>query len=227
MNARSSNHVDDALATQRRYYDLRAPDYMNPAAPSSRRGTDVFGESAARTVVDELAPRGDVLELACGPGGFTAELVRHAATVTAVDASEQMLARNRAEVGASNVTYVHADLFDWRPDRTYGVVFFGFWLSHVPPARFDEFWQLVRRCVGDGGRVAFVDEDERGKHSDDVRIVDGVPLARRSLGDGRELDVVKLFWNADELTDRLRAIGWSFDIRLVGDVFMYGVGAPA
>jgi len=51
--------------------------------------------------------------------------------------------------------------------------------------------------------------------------------ARRSLGDGRQLDVVKLFWNADELTDRLRAIGWSFDIRLVADVFMYGVGAPA
>ncbi len=31
---------------------------------------------------------------------------------------------------------------------------------------------------------------------------------------------------ADELRDRLRAIGWKFDIRLVGDVFMYGVGTP-
>jgi hypothetical protein len=57
-------------------------------------------------------------------------------------------------------------------------------------------------------------------------VVDGVPLARRSLGDGRALDVIKLFWNADELAARLHAIGWSFDIRLVGDVFMYGVGAP-
>jgi 2-polyprenyl-3-methyl-5-hydroxy-6-metoxy-1,4-benzoquinol methylase len=42
--------------------------------------------------------------LAPGPGGFTRELARHAATVTAVDASEPMLARNRAEVDASNVT---------------------------------------------------------------------------------------------------------------------------
>jgi demethylmenaquinone methyltransferase/2-methoxy-6-polyprenyl-1,4-benzoquinol methylase len=227
VSAGSNERVDTAIAMQRRYYDLRAPDYLNIAAPSSRRGTEVFGESRARTVVDELAPRGDVLELAPGPGGFTRELARHATTVTAVDASEPMLARNRAEVEAANVTYIQADLFDWQPSRTYDVVFFGFWLSHVPPARFDRFWAMVRRCVADNGRVAFVDEDDRGRDADEVRVVDGMPLARRALGDGQELDVIKLFWNADELTTRLRAIGWAFDIRLVGDVFMYGVGTPS
>jgi hypothetical protein len=28
----------------------------------------------------------------------------------------------------------------WRPDRRYDVVFFGFWLSHVPLERFAAFW---------------------------------------------------------------------------------------
>jgi demethylmenaquinone methyltransferase/2-methoxy-6-polyprenyl-1,4-benzoquinol methylase len=226
VSSEASSRVDDAIAAQRRYYDLRAPDYLNPAAPADRRRRAEVDPTIARTLVDELAPRGDVLELACGPGGFTVELVRHATTITAVDGSERMLARNRTEVGDPNVTYVHADLFDWQPSRTYDVVFFGFWLSHVPPARFDEFWDLVRRCLRDGGRVAFVDEDDRGKDADDVRVVDGVPLARRELADGRRLDVIKLFWNADELGARLRAIGWTFDIRQVGDVFMYGVGTP-
>ena len=225
MNARSSNHVDDALATQRRYYDLRAPDYMNPAAPSSRRGTDVFGESAARTVVDELAPRGDVLELACGPGGFTLELVRHAATVTAVDASEQMLARNRAEVDASNVTYVHADLFDWRPDRTYDVVFFGFWLSHVPAERFESFWSLVADCLRPDGRVFFVDDWYRT----DEELIEGEqsPIVQRRLNDGTAFRVVKVPHEPADLQRRLDRIGWRVEVHPTAGPYYWGSGRPA
>jgi demethylmenaquinone methyltransferase/2-methoxy-6-polyprenyl-1,4-benzoquinol methylase len=217
---------DDAIAAQIRYYDLRAPDYLNPTAPSDRRDRGTFEPTLARVVIDDLAPSGDVLELACGPGAFTAELARHAATVTAVDASPQMLSRNRAEVDAPNVVYVHVDLFDWRPERRYDLVFFGFWLSHVPPMRFDDFWQLVRACVRDDGRVAFVDEDDRGTVNDDVQIVDNVPLARRTLHDGRQFDVIKLFWNPDDLTAHLRALDWAFHIRRIDDTCMYGVGTP-
>ena len=78
----------------------------------------------------------------------------------------------------------------------------------------------------DDGRVAFVDEDDRGTDNDDVRVHEGVPLARRTLGDGREFDVIKLFWNPDELIARLQPLGWDFDIRRVQDTFMYGVGTP-
>jgi hypothetical protein len=38
------------------------------------------------------------------------------------------------------VTYIAADIFDWQPQHRYDAVFFGFWLSHVPPVTFDEFW---------------------------------------------------------------------------------------
>jgi SAM-dependent methyltransferase len=215
--------ADEAIRAQKQYYDLRAPDYLSPHG-SDRRKPGTLDQSDARVLVDELAPRGDVLELACGPGGFTAELARHATTITAVDASPQMLARNRAEVASANVRYVEADLFDWRPERAYDLVFFGFWLSHVPGERFDEFWQLVRAAVRDGGRVAFVDEDDRAAANDDVRTIDGVPLARRRLTDGREFDVIKLFWNPDDLAARLDTLGWTFDIRRVLDTFIYGVG---
>src|SRR5262245_25176768 len=130
---------DDALRTQRAYYDLYAPHYLR-AMPTRDVGPAVLELPDATAVVDELRPTGAVLELACGSGVFTERLARHADTVTAVDASGAMLARNRSEVARPNVRYVQADLFDWRPDRTYDLVFFGFWLSHVPPARFDAFW---------------------------------------------------------------------------------------
>jgi len=45
------------------------------------------------------------------------------------------------------VRFIQADLFAWRPDRRYDVVFMGFWLSHVPAERFASFWSLVADCL--------------------------------------------------------------------------------
>jgi ubiquinone/menaquinone biosynthesis C-methylase UbiE len=73
---------------------------------------------------------GGVLELAGGTGWWTARLASTAAQLTVIDASPEVLAINRQRV-ATDVTYVVADVFEWRPDRAYDVVFFSFWLSHV------------------------------------------------------------------------------------------------
>jgi demethylmenaquinone methyltransferase/2-methoxy-6-polyprenyl-1,4-benzoquinol methylase len=135
-----------------------------------------------------------------------------------------MLAINRERVADPKVTYVQADLFDWEPDRAYDAVFFGAWLSHVPPGSFDDFWTLVRRCLAPDGRVAFEDEDERAAGYDDVQLIDGVPVARRTLSDGREFGIVKVFWRPEDLESHLRASGWDISIRRVGDSLMYGVG---
>lgn len=216
------------IESQKRFYDLRAPDYLT-GAPSDRRGTGCdtgIPERDRRTIVDELPLTGDVLELGCGPGGFTRELARHARLVTAVDSSSTMLARNELEVARPNVRYIHADVFEWVPDTTYDSVFFGFFLSHVPPALFESFWRLVRACLRSGGQVAFVDEDDRVAHYDDVRVADGVPVARRSLGDGQEFDIVKVFWKPHELETKLRNLGWDISVRCVGD-YLYGTGTSA
>lgn len=195
MGDRSEQDATAAvIESQKRFYDLRAPDYLTGAA-SDRVGAKPdqgMPADTRRQLVDEVLPFSAVLELGCGPGGFTRELARHASEVTALDAAPRMLERNRLEVGASNVRYVEADLFDWEPGTTYDLVFFGFVVSHIPPDRFDTFWDLVRRCLMPTGRVAFVDEARRVAHYDDVRVEHGIPLARRRLVDGREFDIVKV-----------------------------------
>jgi len=163
-----------------------------------------------------------VLELACGSGAFTREVVRHARTLTCVDGSPEMLKRNRETVADPQVEYICADLFRWQPPRTYDDVVFGFWLSHVPPARFERFWDLVASCLGPGGRAVFVDENERGAaHEADHSDVD-LPTARRRLSDGRTFEIAKVFWNERELERRLAAIGWDARVQPLGDTCCLG-----
>jgi SAM-dependent methyltransferase len=88
------DRVARLIESQRTFYDLRAPDFGDEAVPD-RRVSGMMASELARALVDEFAPTGDVLELACGSGSFTRELVRHARTVTAVDGSPRMLERNR------------------------------------------------------------------------------------------------------------------------------------
>jgi demethylmenaquinone methyltransferase/2-methoxy-6-polyprenyl-1,4-benzoquinol methylase len=218
------DRVAGLIESQREFYDLRAPDFGDEAMPD-RKVSGHMASKLAAALIDEFAPTGDVLELACGPGAFTRELVRHARTVTAIDGSPRMLERNRREVFGDSVTYVNADIFHWQPERRYDAVFFGFWLSHVPPVTFDEFWTLVRSSLRAGGRLAFVDEDDRGAMNDDIYLVDNVPVAPRTLRDGRRFDVVKVYWDPTELQDRLSSLGWQIAVRRVGETFLYGSGA--
>jgi hypothetical protein len=137
-----------------------------------------------------------------------------------------MLELNQEAVGDPDVEYVCADIFDWTPPHRYDEVFFGFWLSHVPPTHFDRFWSLVGSCLAPGGRVVFVDEDERGAVHEERRSEGAVPTARRQLGDGRTFDIVKVFWNPAELERRLAAAGWDGTVRRLGATCYLGIVEP-
>jgi len=217
--------LGEVLAAQKRYYDLRAPDYAVSEKPPDRAGRNPFPSELVEPIFENLGAVGDVLEFACGPGPlFTSELARRADSVTAVDASPTMLQLNQTRVASPKVTYIEADLFDWSPARTYDFVFFGHWLSHVPSARFDEFWELVRTCTGDHGRVGFIDEDERAASMDADRPSPRSEVARRTLTDGRRFDIIKVFWSPEELQRRLRAMQWDVQITRVDKRFMVGLG---
>ena len=183
-----------------------------------------------RQELDRLGPKGRVLELACGTGLWTVELARHAAGITAVDASPEVLDINRARLQEAYpdvpVRYVRADLFDWRPDDAYDVVFFGFWLSHVPPGRFAAFWDLVRSALRPGGRVFFVDSlrtETWAEKKSAGRAPSGHTTLRR-LNDGREFRIVKVFYDPVELEARLASMGWRFSVRKTDRHLLYGFG---
>ena len=226
-----SNDESLLMAEQIEYYRARAPEYdewfyrrglydRGPALNTAwqREITQV------QDALDELVPTGKVLELACGTGLWSERLVRTASELTCVDASSEMIALNRRRVCRPDVRYVTADIFSWRPPERYDFLFFGFWLSHVPENLFQPFWSIVKRCVSPGGRVFFVDScfhpAARGSH--EVTDARTASRSRRRISDGREFDVVKVFYLPQELQRRVSKLGWRGRIRATEQFFLYG-----
>ena len=214
--------MSDLLGEQKRYYAERAPEYddwwyrrgryeLEPDA-LARWQADVGELDAA---LEAFAPRGSVLELAGGTGIWTRKLVRLAERVSAVDANAETLALNTA--GAE---LVQADVFEWQPMEPVDVVFFSFWLSHVPEARFDEFWALVRSALRPGGRVFLIDSAPTGIGGEGERQL-------RQLADGREFTIVKRYWPPEELAARVSPLGFQLDLRITANGnFLFGGGSP-
>ena len=215
------------------YYRARANEYDEWFKRDGRydRGPEANARWADETgqVSDALAafgPTGDVLELAAGTGWWTERLARTATSLTAIDASPETLAINRAKMGDAALRYEVADLFAWQPDRQYDVVFFSFWLSHVPPECFDAFWQTVRACLKPDGRVFFLDSryEETSTAADHTLEGEEATSTLRRLNDGREFRVVKVFYRAMEMARRLAALGWDVDVQTTPHYFLYGMG---
>ncbi|MFH1372564.1 MAG: class I SAM-dependent methyltransferase [bacterium] len=183
-----------------------------------------FSEVAGvHKALESSKPGGNILELACGTGLWTKHLASHAGKLVAVDASREAIEINRQRVADDRVTYIEADLFSWQPAERFDYLFFGFWLSHVPLLRFDEFWNNVADALTPEGKVFFVDslftpESTARDHAS----IDQSGRARRKLNDGREYEIVKVFHEPSELERKLVERSWDGYVRATGKFFLYG-----
>ncbi len=221
---------EELLAEQRAYYEARAPEYDEWWQRRGRydRGPVLVEEwnrevAQVATALDAFGATGDVLELAGGTGWWTARLAHTAQHLTVVDSSPASLELNRERVARPDVDYVVADLITWQPSRTYDVVFFSFWLSHVPRHRFSDFWALVRSCLEPGGRVFLIDNHEEIADSYVIRRDSDLELRR--VHDGGEFQVVEVFYEPEELQVLLGAEGWTARIDATRS-FIYGDALP-
>ncbi len=211
---------EELLAEQQAYYRARAPEYdewwqRRGRYDQSSDLTEEWDNQVAQVAaaLDTFGATGDVLEMAGGTGWWTEPLARTAGHLTVIDSSSETLDLNRDRVGRSDVDYVAADLFAWRPERSYDVVFFSFWLSHVPRSRFSDFWSLVRSCLTPGGRVFLIDNRKdphpTGEIKDSYVVHHGSDQDLRRLHDGSEYHVVEIFYELDELRSLLGLEGWT------------------
>ncbi len=208
--------------------DVREQVAFYRAAASAYRRRPVDLSSGALAVAKEkllqLAPLQHILELAPGTGDWTQELVRIGQTVTAIDASPEMIEINRERVGDPRVEYRQEDLFQWSPHQEYDLVFFAFWLSHVPPDLANAFLTKICTAVRPKGHLFIIDQCNAYEHRPEeiaewsfshVRW-EGI-FEERMLADGRTFRIVKVFYHPRLLAERVRQLGFEVTAERVGE----------
>jgi ubiquinone/menaquinone biosynthesis C-methylase UbiE len=226
----SSDIIQDQIA----YYRARAGEYDEWFYRVGRydRGAELnqvwFDEVAVVQKALHSLPRAEhILELACGTGIWTQELATTGAQVTALDASAEVIAINQQKLQKANVEYMQADLFAWEPEpQAYDMVFFGFWLSHVPPERLDDFLDKVRRALKPGGRLFALDslpDATSSAKNHEAYQPEGIYHTRK-LNDGQEFKIVKIFYEPAALQAKLTEHGFDATVKTSGRYFWYASG---
>jgi ubiquinone/menaquinone biosynthesis C-methylase UbiE len=214
------------------YYRARAAEYDQWFYRQGRydRGSHAnacWATEAAQVAaaLDAFNLGGHILELACGTGIWTRQLVKRAGAITAVDASPEMIEINRRQVASDRVSYVQADLFDWQPPAQFNGVFFGFWLSHVPAERLDAFWRMIAAALRPGGKLFFVDSRASETSSAiDHELPRAGQLHVRKLNDGRQFKIVKVFHLPRDIEQAAAAAGLTVEVRQTAEYFLFGCG---
>ena len=228
------HHVSETtLQEMTAYYRARASEYdewferrgrFDRGAEANRRW---FAElETVYAAFDALKLGGDVLELAPGTGIWTERLLATARSITAVDASPEMVTINQARVGDDRVRYIIDDLFTWQPSQTYDAVVFCFWISHVPLERLDGFWATVARALKPGGKVFFLDgrREPTSTASNHQLPEVGAQVMTRRLNDGRAFEVVKNFYDPETLAGQCKRAGLDVSVHETPTYFLYGTG---
>jgi ubiquinone/menaquinone biosynthesis C-methylase UbiE len=218
---------NDVLKEQVAYYRARAGEYEESLVEFLRANSDE-GKRAkeepgtlerAAHLLQQMGTFERVLELACGTGLWTRILLQIGRHVTAIDAAPEMLSLARQKVGDASVHFEQADLFTWEPAQEYDLVFFAFWLSHVPPEALDTFLARVRRTVRPGGRLVII--DEYAPTVEDQLIAKEDIYALRPLRDGRTFTIVKVFYDLNTLQEKLAQSGFEVKIERLDSIFFF------
>lgn len=189
----------------REYYDRRAREYEQ-----IYERDDPARQSELATIRTELratlAGR-RVLELACGTGYWTQACADVAKHVVAIDIAPDVLAIAREKpLPPEKVEFRTGDAHTL--EEQVGAFDAGlamYWLSHVPKSRMDEFLTQFHARLGNGATVFMADNVYvPGLGGELVTRTDQEDTyKRRLLSDGREYEILKNYYDREELRSLL------------------------
>ncbi len=184
------------------YYNDRAAEYEQ-IYHRPERATDL----AALAAVLQTAFNGkNVLEIACGTGYWTEKIAAVAASVTATDINQSVIAMAQQKVYVrNNVNCAIADLFKFQPARLHESLFAGFIWSHILLQNIPDFIRVVSKNVIAGGTVVMVDNNYVERSSTPIAHTDeqGNTYQLRNLENNTMHKVLKNFPDAAFVRRRL------------------------
>ena len=175
---------------------------------------DEQGEREPRDVLlqvlamfDDDGRRGLAVDLGCGQGVDSAELLRRGWEVIAIDATEEGIRRLRRRVpdgDAPRLRTVVSRMED-TDVPTADLIYASFSLPFCRPAVFPRLWSDIREAIRPGGRFAgelFGDRDTWASTEEDMTFFD--IASARALFDGMELESFVEEENDDQGWDEMK-----------------------
>ena len=181
------------------YYSRRANEYERIYEKPERQKAI----ANLKSILQQLLPGHDILEVACGTGYWTQIISAVARSVVATDMSPEVLEIARSKsYPHGRVCFTIADAYDLDPVSghfTAGLA--AFWWSHLPKQDISRFLAGFHRRLGPGAKVVFTDNRYVEGNSSSISYRDemGNTYQDRRLVDGSEFRVLKNFPTEAEL----------------------------
>ena len=129
-------------------------------------------------LTSSLAPGMTVLELGCGTGYFTKEIVSSGAQITAIDISPALLEIARKNVSADNLRFCLENAYSMSfPDNSFDRVIGSSVLHHLD---IRKALGEIRRVLKPGGMAYFT---EPNMMNPQIAVQKNIPFIKRKLGD--------------------------------------------
>lgn len=195
---RSESDMHDYYAARASEYDRI---YLKPERQSDLRKIE-------RWIPQVLKGR-TVLEVACGTGYWTQFLAPNCATVVAMDASPETLRIAQSRVPPGRVRFLVGNAYSLPfASASFDGGFAGFWWSHVPRARINEFLRGFHAALTPGAKVVHLDNRFVPGSSTPISETDaeGNTYQVRSLSDGSTHRILKNFPSREELVESVTGL---------------------
>lgn len=188
------------------YYAARAKEYDQIYAKPER-------QADLRLIEQWLPARFEgarVFEIAAGTGYWTQFIVPVAASVLGLDASAETLQIAQARPNNARAQWLVGDAYALpTPNERYDAAFAGFWFSHVPLARQQEFLLGLNKTLKPGARVVLLDNLYVEGNSTPLTAPDseGNTYQIRKLADGSRYRLLKNYPNEFALCELVAPFG--------------------
>ena len=165
---------------------------------------------------ENLEPGAKVLELGCGTGYFTRELVDTGAKITAIDISPDLLEVARKEIQAGNVEFIVDNAYEMSfEEETFDHVIGSSVLHHL---EIKKALAEIHRVLKPGGRIAFTEPNIMNPQ---IALQKNIPALKRKMGDSPD----ETAFSKRQMIKLLRVTGFS-SIRVVPFDFLHPAVPP-
>jgi demethylmenaquinone methyltransferase/2-methoxy-6-polyprenyl-1,4-benzoquinol methylase len=194
------------------YYAQRAQEYERIYEKPERQAE----LRELKQIVRETVAGRHMLDVACGTGYWTEVAAESAASITAFDINESVLAIARGKpVDLTKVTFLIGDAYQPPPfPRRFDAALVAFLWSHIPKARLGEFLRGLEAALSPGAVVLFLDNTHVPSESTSVtrRDAEGNTYQMRQLENGNTFEVLKNYPTEWELRDAVLSMAQDIEI---------------